>query len=431
MGRPCNPRLQGRMVVQFAPVRAGAPAEPCTTLASASVAKSTFPSCLTLQHDGMDCIIAEQFAGGFTMIPELETADFEAILAPLAGDQPTGSDLRQDFAPDSIYFRLRDARAAARDAERQAETEGGEESLPALWRPVATLAIGALKSNSKDLEVATWLTEALVRTAGLRGLMAGASVIGGLVEHYWDGLFPMPDDTGMETRLAAVAGLSGQGADGTLMQPLRKTSVFRRPDGVPFSLWQYQAALELSGISDPARRTQRIEAGVVPFEEVEKEARVAGAAHWSAQRDSLVRVVAAWKEMERVLDEKAGSESPSGNRVREVLELMLEISKRFAPPDVAETADGEAAADAGGDGSTGGASPGAVTGREQALRRLAEVAAWFRHNEPNSPIGFTLDEAARRARLEWPDLVAELISDETARQTLLTSAGMKRPVTEQ
>jgi type VI secretion system protein ImpA len=361
------------------------------------------------------------------MIPELETADYEAILAPLDGEQPTGVDLRQDYAPNSIYFRLRDARAAARDAERQAETEGGEEGLPALWRPVATLAIGALKSNSKDLEVATWLTEALVRTAGLRGLMAGASVIGGLVDRFWDGLFPMADDTGMETRLAAVAGLSGQGADGTLMQPLRKASVFRRPDGLPFSLWQYQAALELSGISDPARRTQRIEAGVVPFEEVEKEARLAGATHWSAQRDSLVQVVAAWKEMERVLDEKAGSESPSGNRVREVLELMLEISKRFAPQDAPEpTTDGEAA----GGTSTETASPGAVTGREQALRRLAEVAAWFKNNEPNSPIGFTLDEAARRARLAWPDLVAELVSDETARQTLLTSAGMKRPVTE-
>jgi len=74
---------------------------------------------------------------------------------------------------------------------------------------------------------------------------------------------------------------------------------------------------------------------------------------------------------------------------------------------------------------------GAVTGREQALRRLTEVAEWFKHNEPNSPIGFTLDEAARRARLAWPDLVAELVSDETARQTLLTSAGMKRPVAEQ
>jgi type VI secretion system protein ImpA len=361
------------------------------------------------------------------MIPELETADLEAILAPLAGEQPTGVDLREDYAPNSIYFRLRDARAGARDAERQAETEGGDEGLPVLWRPVATLAITALKANSKDLEVATWLTEALVRIAGLPGLMAGASVIGGLVERYWDGIFPMPDEHGMETRVAAVAGLSGQGADGTLLQPLRKSIVFRRPDGTPFSLWQYQAALELSGISDPARRAQRVDAGVVPFEDVEKEARLAGAAHWSAQRDSVVEVLAAWKGMEGALDAKAGPASPSGNRVREVLELMLDISTRFAPqnaPDAATGGDEPAA------GEAAGAAPaaGAVTGREQALRRLAEVAAWFKHNEPNSPIGFTLDEAARRARLAWPDLVAELVSDETARQTLLTSAGMKRPV---
>jgi type VI secretion system protein ImpA len=109
---------------------------------------------------------------------------------------------------------------------------------------------------------------------------------------------------------------------------------------------------------------------------------------------------------------------------------MLEISRRFAPQSAPETAsggDGPAASEA----SAVAAPAGAVTGREQALRRLTEVAEWFKHNEPNSPIGFTLDEAARRARLAWPDLVAELVSDETARQTLLTSAGMKRPVAEQ
>ena len=364
------------------------------------------------------------------MIPELETADLEAILAPLAGEQPTGVDLREDYAPNSIYFRLRDARAGARDAERQAETEGGDEGLPALWRPVATLAISALKANSKDLEVATWLTEALVRIAGLRGLMAGATVIGGLVERYWDGVFPLPDEHGMETRVAAVAGLSGQGADGTLMQPLRKSVVFRRPDGTPFSLWQYQAALELSGISDPERRAQRIAAGVLPFEEVEKEARLAGGPYWSAQRDSLVEVLTAWKGMESTLDAKAGPASPSGNRVREVLELMLDISSRFAPQSAPDAAVGGDEAGAG-DVSDAPAAAGTLTGREQALRQLAEVAEWFKRNEPNSPIGFTLDEAARRARLSWPELVAELISDETALQTLLTSAGMKRPVAEQ
>jgi type VI secretion system protein ImpA len=363
------------------------------------------------------------------MIPELETADFEAILAPLAGDQPTGVDLRQDFAPTSIYFRLRDARAQARDAERQADTQGGDEGLPAMWRPVATMAIGALKSTSKDLEVATWLTEALVRIAGLRGLMAGASVIGGLVERHWDGLFPMPEEGDMEIRVAAVAGLSGQGTDGTLMQPLRKVALFRRPDGSPFSLWQYQAAVELSGITDPARRAQRIDSGVLPFEEVEKEARVAGATHWSAQHELITKTLASWKEMERVFDEKAGDASPSANRVRDLLEFVAETCRRFAPPDATDGAAEMTSATAG-DGSAVVATPGSITGREQALRQVTEIAAWFRRNEPSSPIGFTLDEAVRRARLGWPELVAELVADETARHTLLTTAGIKPPSTE-
>ena len=367
------------------------------------------------------------------MIPELETADFEAILAPLAGDQPTGVDLRQDFSPTSIYFRLRDARAQARDAERQADTEGSDEGVSALWRPVATMAIGALKSTSKDLEVATWLTEALVRIAGLRGLMAGASVIGGLVERHWDGLFPMPEEGDMEIRVAAVAGLSGQGADGTLMQPLRKAALFRRPDGSPFSLWQYQASVELSGITDPARRAQRIDSGVLPFEEVEKEARVAGAAHWSAQRDLITKTLAAWKEMERAFDEKAGEASPAANRVRELLEFVSETCGRFAPPDATDGAAEMTSATAGDGaavvaaGTAVVATPGGITGREQALRQLTEIAAWFKRNEPSSPIGFTLDEAVRRARLGWPELVAELVSDETARHSLLTSVGIKPP----
>jgi len=362
-----------------------------------------------------------------TMIPELEASDVEAILAPLAGDQPTGVDLRQDFAPTSIYFKLRDARAQARDAERQADSQGGDEGQPTLWRPVATMAIGALKASSKDLEVATWLTEALVRMAGLRGLMAGALVIAGLVDRYWDGLYPMPDDTGMEARVAAIAGLSGQGADGTLMQPLRKVSLFNRPDGTPFTLWQYQASVELSGITDSARRAQRIDSGVLPFEEVEKEARIAGATHWSAQLDTIDKALASWKEMERVLDEKAGQASPAVNRVRDLLQFVSETCRKFAPPPEAAM-DGESnMTDVVTTTGNGPVATGSISGREQALRQLSEIAAWFKRNEPSSPIGFTLDEAVRRARLGWPELVAELVADETARQALLTSAGIKPP----
>ncbi|MGD9879297.1 MAG: type VI secretion system protein TssA [Reyranella sp.] len=374
------------------------------------------------------------------MALELGPDDLEAILAALPGDQPVGTDLREDYTPTSVYFRLRDARADARDAERQADSPdrqgeggGGEEALQGKWRPVAELAAGALKESTKDLEIATWLTEALVRTAGLEGLKAGASVIGGLVERYWDGLFPLPEEGDMEMRVAAVAGLSGQGADGTLMQPLRKLPLFARPDGSPFCLWQYQSSLELSGILDPERREQRIAAGVVPFEDVEKEARAAGKAHWSAQRETLVEAMAAWEAMGRILDEKAGPASPSGIRVRDALQLMMDTCNRFAP------ATDEAAPAPGADAVTApvaaarAMAPGAVVdggpiaGREQALSQLEEIAEWFKRNEPNSPIGYTLDETVRRARMAWPELVAELIADEGSRTALLTSLGMKRP----
>ena len=376
------------------------------------------------------------------MALELGPDDLEAILAAIPGDQPVGTDLREDYTPTSVYFRLRDARADARDAERQADSPdrqgeggGGDEGLQGKWRPVATLAAGALKDSTKDLEVATWLTEALVRTAGLEGLKAGASVIGGLVERYWEGLFPLPEEGDMEMRVAAVAGLSGQGADGTLMQPLRKLPLFTRPDGSPFCLWQYQSSLELAGILDPERREQRIASGVVPFEDVEKEARAAGKAHWAAQRAVLVEVMTAWEAMGRALDEKAGPASPSGIRVRDALQLMLDTCNRFAPEtEAAEQApaDGASATAPAAIARTGAAAPpavdgGAIAGREQALGQLEAIAEWFKRNEPNSPIGYTLDEAVRRARMAWPELVAELIADEGSRTALLTSLGMKRP----
>ena len=71
--------------------------------------------------------------------------------------------------------------------------------------------------------------------------------------------------------------------------------------------------------------------------------------------------------------------------------------------------------------------PGGVAGREQALRQLSEIAAWFRQNEPSSPLAYTLDDAVRRSRMTWPELITELLPDESSRNTLLTSLGIKPP----
>ena len=366
--------------------------------------------------------------------PQLDGIDLDVVLAPLTGE-PTGIDLREDFSPDSIYFRLRDARAGARDLERQSETASGETVTPAQWREVRSLAVDALAARSKDLEVACWLTEALVRTDGLSGLAVGAEILGGLLERYWDALFPMPDEDGIETRVAPVGGLSGQGYDGTLLQPLRRLTLFNRPDGAPFAFWQYESTLELAAITDPTRRAQRIEAGTIAFEDVEKEARFAGPAHWTARLHDVEEALTAWSAMSEVLDRKAAVDSPSTSRVRDLLGAMAELCRRFSPAGNKDDGSGDVSTGPGPQGASAetgeglpavaSAAPGGIGGREQALRQLGDIAAWFRRHEPHSPLAYTLEEAVRRGRMTWPELLDELIPDETSRHALLTSLGIK------
>ena len=210
-------------------------------------------------------------------MPDLpEGFDLGALLAPMPGEAPQGTDIREDFSANSPYNRLRDARSEARDAERGQDAGDQDARDPApLWRTVRELAIKTLSETTKDLEVAAWLTEALLRGHGLAGLAAGAKLMAGLAEQYWDGLFPLPDDYGMETRVAPVTGLNGRDGNGSLIQPLYKLTLFNQMDGTPVAYYQYQQSEQLNTV-DAERRQQRIDAGAVPFDVIEREARAAG-----------------------------------------------------------------------------------------------------------------------------------------------------------
>ena len=356
----------------------------------------------------------------------------DALLAPIAGEAPQGADPREDFSARSPYFRLRDARSEARDAEKAADR--GEEA-PAdptpLWRSVRDLGLQCLSQNAKDLEVAAWLTEAMLRLNGLAGLNAGALLMAGLAERYWDGLFPLPDDYGMETRVAPVTGLNGRDGAGSLIQPLYKLSLFPRRDGSFVTLYQWHQAEEL-GKLDATRRLQRVAAGATPLEELETDARAGGAALFRALREDAAAAHQSWQAMAAALDERAGADGPSTSQVRDLLARIVDLANRFAPDEtIAEspprdTEDAPVGAPAvAGDGSPRRA--GALATREDALRALAEIAAYFRRSEPHSPLSYTLDEAVRRGRLTWPELLTEIVQEEGSRHAILTSLGIRPP----
>jgi type VI secretion system protein ImpA len=366
-----------------------------------------------------------------------EGFDLEALLAPIPGDSPQGIDIREDFSAASPYNRLRDARSEARDAERGQDAGEADVRDPTpSWRSIRELALTTLAATTKDLEVAAWLTEALVRSHGLAGLAAGAQLMKGLAERYWDGLFPLPDDYGMETRVAPVTGLNGRDGNGSLIQPLYKLVLFNRTDGAPVAYYQYRQSEQL-GTLEGERRQQRIDAGVVPLETLERDARAAGGGLFAGLLSDAQAARDAWQTMADLLDEKAGADGPSTTAVRDLLSGIIDVATRYAPADttgggaggVAEPSTGGAAiGTAGGMGFTGiAATPGQAASREEALRALAGIASFFRRTEPHSPLSYTLDEAVRRGRMSWPELLAEVVADADTRNSILTHLGIRPP----
>jgi type VI secretion system protein ImpA len=355
------------------------------------------------------------------------------LAAPLPGDAPAGADLRQDFTPQSLYYRLRDARAEAREIERRIDHDpAADGGVPVQWRTVRDLAIKALGEQTKDLEIAAWLTEALVRLDGMPGLAVGSAVIAELAAGLWDsGLHPQPDEDGIETQVAPITGLNGQGADGTLMQPLRKSALFNGLDGEPVTYWQYVQSEELETITDAARRKQRLAAKVVPLADMAGAARKAGGARLSALRSDAKTALAAWMRMSEVLEARAGADAPPTSRVRDLLNAIAAVANTYAPPEpdaplvdaaVEENvAEGQPAV---GSNLVQAARP--VT-REDMLRELERIADFFRRTEPHSPLAYTLEEAVRRGRLTWPELLAEVVPDDKVRSGMLVMLGI-RPV---
>jgi len=261
-----------------------------------------------------------------------EGFDLGALLTPISAEAPAGSDLRQDYSADSLYYRLRDARSEARAAERAIDAGNTDAIALPHWRAVRDLAIEVLSQRSKDIEIATWLTEALLRDSGLVGLAAGCRLLAGLAETYWDGFFPQPDEEGLAGRLAAITGLNGAGGEGTVLQALRRTALFSRPDGTPFEFWDYLRSAETAAIGDPERRQQRIDSGVLPFETVENEARAAGGAQFVQLHDRAAEAAAAWLVLGQILDQRAGADAPSTSQVRDLLQQIEDAAERFAPP---------------------------------------------------------------------------------------------------
>lgn len=353
--------------------------------------------------------------------------NIDQLLEPISEDNPVGSDLREDQKPDSIYQQIKQARMSARAAERNNMYDQSNNEAIDHWRNISVLAPEIISKHSKDLEISSWYIEAVVRLYGFHGLKECFKLTRELIETYWDSLYPQPDEDGMLIRVAPLAGLNGEGAEGVLMAPIRNIAITQGEQPGPFSLWQYQQALDIQKITDPETRSENFARIGFSIDDIEAAVSSSSETFYIDLRNDINECIKEYKQISKLLDERCEThEAPPTSNMIAVLEQCLgavnHLGRNKFP--IEEANDMES--DTGDDTATSSASPkaSAVTSREAAFQQLYVISEFFKKTEPHSPISYILAKAVKWGNMPLNELIGELIPDDSSREYYSSLTGV-------
>jgi type VI secretion system protein ImpA len=349
----------------------------------------------------------------------MNTTELEALLSPVNPESPCGVDLEGGDKYDPAYLEL------DRITQVKPEQQIGSTIIPAEepdWKTVRKKATELL-ARSKDLRVACHLTNALLRTDGWAGFGLGVAVLRGLVERYWPGLFPAldPDDGDPQVRITSVLSI---GDGGTLAMVRTMPLIASRTVG-KFSIKDLEIA---AGDAPPDRDANREVTGSVPTT-----ASIDGIV-MNVDLPLLVDTTAALKEcVDMLAGLEAGfaahveaSRTPNFNK----LAALLSKGHAFLAAKLAQRApSNEAATDAAAQGgeqvseqasasdrtrASGASFTGGISSRDDVLRAIDGIIAYYVKYEPASPIPMLVGRCKRLVTMDFIDIVRELVPDAMA-----------------
>ncbi len=354
--------------------------------------------------------------------------DIDALLKPISEERSVGEDPRVNNTPTSQYSLIKDARNAARAAERKSMFDDSNTEASEHWKKIITLAPKILASEAKDLEIASWYTEALIRKSGFTGLRDGFTLLRQLVEQYWEaGLYPAADEDGIETRVAPISGLNGEGSDGVLLSPIRRTEITDNFEPGPFSLWQYKQAVDLSRMTEGDERDQQISKIGFSMEDISNVVEQSSSDYFVNLRDDITICLTEYRALSALLSAHCGPHAPATNKIIELLAETLNavnhIAKhKYPPEEEAVNDDSPAQAESTNHSPVPG---GPISSRDDAFRQLKTISDFFRRTEPHSPISYALDKTVRWGNMPLDELMSELIPDNSSRTTYGSLTGVK------
>ena len=369
-------------------------------------------------------------------MPSPENFEITELLNPCEPNPPFGEDPRQDSSPESIYFRLKDARNAARAIERMISQGDSGDKVPD-WDTVASLSFELISLKAKDLEAASYLIEALARIKGFSGIRDGFRLVQKITEDFWDGLYPLPDEEGLATKVGPINTLNGLEGEGVLLPAIRQIPITDYGSIKAFGYGDWINITKLEEL-DPESREKRIERGAPDPAEFRATVESTSPDFFLNLFEDIEECKQAYKEMSDVIDQKCGELILQSSALMNLFDDILSAISAFAgeklenaravsvinPDPNSSTEETSNALEVITTGSSVG-NVGQIKTRDDALRQLRILADFFLRTEPHSPVSYAINQAVRWGKLSLPDLLSELIPDLNARDYISKLTGVK------
>jgi len=343
------------------------------------------------------------------------------LLLPIPGDNPSGTNLY----PTPLFEQVREAR-------RQDDTgpQGLWEHAVKLaeYDEVVKLTTDALSNKTKDLFLACWLTDALLNRQGFAGLNEGLTLIRGLIEQFWDTLYPPIEDGDAEFRASPLEWL------GNYLEPSKGSSPALAVKTVPIVAksglnWlRYTESRKVLTQEEAAESRDKSEArekalgeGKLAPEETDAAVDQTPKAFYVKLHKDISDSLSSLKALEELCNEKFRDFAPSFGRLRaEVADVATTVNiilkrKRELDPDpepetiaAAEAVEGAPAADGGGMPSA----LGDIKNRDDAVRHILAGVQFLRTQEPQNPAAYLVARGLRwgELRAAGPNPDAKLLA---------------------
>lgn len=360
--------------------------------------------------------------------------DLEAILQPISEENPAGENLQYS----GLYDEIREARRAD---ENLSQGQWQIELKVADYGKVIALAVPALTTKTKDLQIAAWLSESLVKEYGFAGLRDSFKLLSGLQENFWETLFPEIDEGDMEGRANAVEWMDDKTSLAVKQSSILGDSGYNFLDFEDSKRFDIPENLDTLDSTDQQRyrelQAQAEQENRVTADKWRKAKATARRAFFEELNTAIDDCWTEYAQLNRVIEEKFDrNQTPGLSKLKKALDDIHALVKKFLEEKRLEEPDAETAeVGAEGEPSENGASPvaggkvlgvatasGAIQNRADALKRLGDLAEFFRKNEPHSPVSYLIQRAVKWGDMPLESWLQDVIKDETIifnlRQTL-------------